>query len=183
MSSSDRANLSTEGPFGALAWIIRHFVPLVVDDPKTFWGSMLACMPLAKYMSVTDLAFAVLILEHNMMKWRSLLQFELETGRHPTSKYCSQQSIGLLYTGGISGKEGKRRFRDLCSYFFYNFYADKCPQKERNAKKLQTALNSLARRENDAIKSGIRAFGASAAAPVMEVQDDILHRVFYYGYL
>lgn len=182
-ASCDRADLSKDGPIGTLAWIIRHFVPLVVDDPKKFWGSMLASMPLAKYMTITDLAFAVLVLEHNMMKWRSLLQYELETGQQPTREYCSQQSVGLLYSGGISGEDGKRRFRNLCTYFFYNFCADKCPQKDRNAKKLQATLNNLARKDSDSIKSSIRTFGSYATTPVVEVQEDVLHRVFYYCYL
>ena len=109
-------DLSKTGVIGVLAWIIRHFVPLVADDPKLFWGSMLARMPLKKYLSMTDLVFAILVLEHHMMKWRHLIHFQLETGRSPSEDF-TQQSGGLLYRDGIAGEAAKQRFEDLYVYF------------------------------------------------------------------
>lgn len=121
------ANLSQDKNFDALAWVIRHFVPLIVDDPQTFRRSMLQKMPINTYMTFSDLAFAVLVLEHHILKWRNLVQFKLETGRAPPEEYVRQQSGGLLYKNGISGEEAKRRFNALCHYFFSNFQPSKPP--------------------------------------------------------
>lgn len=164
------------GPVSTLAWVIRHFVPLVVDDPPKFWGSMLAGMPLFNYMTVADIAFAFLILEQYMMKWRALIHFELETGR-PSTDSSIQQTPGLLYNGGISGQAAKGRYQNLCSYFFANLAS---PQKDRNLKKLQAVVNNLARKDSESIKTRIRTFsGTALSTPVLEqIQEDILHRVF-----
>lgn len=169
---------------GILAWVVRYFVPLVVDDPKLFWGSMLARMPLVQYMSTSDLAFAMVVLEHNMMKWRRLIHYQLETGRLPCNDYC-KQADGLMYKNGIAGEECKRRFDNLCLYFFSNFCTDKCSDKDRNVRKLQAALDDMAKAGSDSIKSDIqRCTSRAVCGPqAQQIQDDIIHRVFYYSYL
>ena len=71
----------------ALAWVVRHFVPMIAERPKHFWESLLSGKPLSQYMTTSDLAFAVLVLEHHMMQWRHLIQFQLETGEPPSDEY------------------------------------------------------------------------------------------------
>lgn len=143
---------------------------------------MLAGIPIVKYMSISDIALAFLVLEHHMMKWRSLLQFELETGCPPSQEFCRQQSFtGLLYQNGISGEDAKKRFENLCRCFFTNFYTDKCPKRGRNVRKLQALLNEQARNDCNLIKAKINSLGGASTSPSpLQVQEDIIHRVFYY---
>lgn len=157
-------------------------MPLVADDPKLFWGSMLARMPLKKYLSMTDLVFAILVLEHHMMKWRHLIHFQLETGRSPSEDF-TQQSGGLLYRDGIAGEAAKQRFEDLYVYFFSNFCAAKHPD---NVRRLQAALDDMARNGSVSLKADIKNCGAGGAAvgpQSQQIQDDVLHRVFNYVFL
>jgi len=175
-SSTDQLYKKDGGPVGALAWVIRHFVPLVVDEPGRFFGSMLATKPLFDYMTVSDLAFAFLVLEHYMMKWRAMIHFELETGRPPSKDY-SKQLPGLLYNGGISGREAKRRFGELCSYLY------SCVEKnDRFLKKLQAAVDALARKDSNLIKARAGYF-SSLVPSTADVEEYVLHRVFQCLYL
>jgi hypothetical protein len=122
------ANLSQDKTFDALAWVIRHFVPLIVDDPQTFDRSMLQKMPINTYMTFNDLASAVLVLEHHILKWRNLVQFKLEIGWAPPEEYTRQKSGGWLYKNRISGEDVIWRFNALlCHYFFSNFQPSKSP--------------------------------------------------------
>lgn len=154
----------------------------MVDDRKAFWESLLAATPLVKFMTTNDLAFAVVILEQHMMMWRHLVNYELETG-HPPSEVERKKAGGLLYNNGISGKEARKRFDDLCVYLFANFCSEKCPQRDQNVARLQELVNKLARNDTAAIRGSISKNGNSLGHSVQQLQDEVLHRVFYYIHL
>jgi hypothetical protein len=166
-----------------LSWVICHFVALVVDEPKVFWQSMLAQKPLGDYMTNSDLAFAFVVLEHYMMNWRRVILFQLETGQLPSATYC-KQSCGFLYKHGIAGEAAKKRFEDLCLYFFSNFSTDASSPKRQNTVSLQASVNQTAKMEFSWIKSAINSSPSLVSTPqVKQLQDDVAHRVFYYLYL
>ena len=171
------ADLNRDATIAALAWVVRHFVPMVVGDRKKFCESMLANTPLVQCMSTGDLAFAILVLEHHMMKWRRLIHFRLETGESP-SEEARRQTGGLLHSGGIDGKDAKSRFGSLCVYFNAHFRDG-----ERTVTRLQTAVNALVRKEANHIRIDIRNCGTVVDRTIMEIQNDILHRVFCYTHL
>lgn len=180
---SDHADLSKDATMATLSWVICHFVPLVVDDPRTFWQSMLAQKPLEEYMTNSDLAFAFVVLEHYMMNWRRLILFQWETGQFPSAIY-SKQSSGFLYKHGIAGEAAKKRFGDLCLYFFSSFSTTACPTKKQNTVRLQNSLNRATKMEFAWIKSAMDCFPSlESSDKVNQLQDDIAHRVFYYLYL
>lgn len=175
------ANLSLDGTMGTLAWIIRHFVPLIVEQPKFFWESLLSGRPLNQYMTTTDLAFTILVLEHHMMQWHRLVLFQLETGKIPSAQ-CIDHTDGLLYKGGIAGREAKQRFDNLNVYLYRNFCTNDCPQRQSNLSRLQRKVAELVRKDSDIIKRVVRNHGASSPPPatLKAIQEDILHCVFYY---
>lgn len=178
--SLDAADLSLDGTMASLAWVIRHFVPLVVEQPKVFWESLLAGRPLNVYMTTSDLAFTILVLEHNMVQWHRLVLFQLETGGPPTAEYI-QDVGGLLYKDGIAGREAKQRYDDLNVYFYRNFCTPACPKNERNLGRLQNQIAELVKVDSEAIKKRVKNCGPPTA-PIKPIQDDILHRVFTYVY-
>lgn len=176
--------LGNEKTMRILASIIRYFVPFVAENNNKFWRSMLNCFPLDTYMTPSDLAFAVLVLEHHIMKWRHLLHYKLETGRTPSEEYSSR-SLGLLYSGGIAGEEAKRRYNALSVFFFNNFYSPARPGSTQNMSRLQSMVDHAAKIEVASIEKQITQTAADVelANSVGRIQNDILHRVFYYLYV
>lgn len=164
-----------------LVWVIRNFTALINDDPPSFWESMLSRRPMAEYMTASDLAFSVLILEHHMVHWRQLLHFRRETGKSPTKEQFLH-SEGLLHWGGIAGELAKKRYDDLCLYFFTNFRSDRSLQGKNNVKKLQAKLDEAATNQSSSLKERIRAYSCeNIKPPLVDVENEILHRVFYYS--
>ena len=173
------ADLSKDATLDTLSWIICHYVPLVADEPRVFWQSMLAEKPLDQYMTNSDLAFAVIVLEHYMMNWRRLIHYKWETGHFPPSAYCKQTS-GFLYKNGIGGEDAKKRYETLCLYFFSSFSNTTCPTKQQNLARLQSKLNRAAKVDFSNIKIAMNGSASLvSAAHVKQLQDDIAHRVFY----
>ena len=182
LSVEEAADLRVIGPIRVLAWVVRYFVAHVSQRPKSFWESMLADRPLPEYMTHSDLALAVLVLEHSLMKWRHLIQVEQETGKQPSDEYC-KNARGLLYDDGIAGEEAKRRFDALSIYFYLNFYADSA-EATRSMSSLQNILGIAVRKDEALIQSNIDSSDDGIPESVLrEVKDDILHRVFYYVFL
>ena len=170
-----------EGGIAALAWVIRHFVGLVVERPKTFWHSMHLNRGVEDYITTSDLAFTVLLLEHHLVEWRSQIQHTRETGKEATFLAKGRH---LLYKDGISGEEAKARFHKLTIYFHVNFYnRSSCPQQRVQKKMncLQDHLKLLVAADSDSVKMNIDNHGQLIGkTPMKDLQDDILHRVFYY---
>ena len=166
-----------------MVWLVRHFVPLVVDNSKEAWEAMMKNTPIEEYVTPSDLAFVVLVLEHHIMKWRQLALFKLETGKL-MSEDASRDVPGLLYPDGIAGKDEKRRFDALSLCFHMNFCrSPTCPGQVDNMSRLQAIVDKVAK--DDAVVLGEHANGWKGTAAlklpsVSEVQNDVLHRVFYY---
>jgi len=186
-SAGDTANLSNDGAIGALAWVVCNFVAYVVEDPKLFWEATLdESSQLAKCMRPSDVAFAVLVLEHHMIKWRHLIRYGLETGQLPSKEY-TKEAPGLLYDQGIAGPVAKKRFDGLVLYFVSNFFARSSTDTAGNMRRLGDMVRGIAKPRSAWIKQKIRRCSAdNKAVPVYsndligDVEDDVLHRVFYY---
>jgi len=186
-SAGDTANLSNDGAIGALAWVVCNFVAYVVEDPRLLWEATLdESTPLAKCMCPSDIAFAVLVLEHHMIKWRHLIRFGLETGQLPSKDY-TQEAPGLLYDQGIAGPVARKRFDGLVLYFVSNFFARSSPDTAGNMRRLGDMVRGMAKPRSAWIKEKIRRCTADYKAipihkndPIEDVEDDVLHRVFYY---
>lgn len=113
------------------------------------------------------------------MKWRHLVQFQLEMGSSEASPGHSKSAMGLLYDGGIAGESAKRRFDELNMYFFVNFYSASCPEKDQNMAALQRLVEERATSFGSGKSEEIET--AVARQPSMDdIQNDILHRVFYH---
>lgn len=179
-------DLSKKEPLVLVSWVIRYFVPLVCDNPAACWTSMMECKFLDKYLSSSDLAFAFLVLEHHMMKWRYLVEHQQETGNPPSAVYENRATQGLLYDDGITGEDAKRRFDELNVYFYDNFYSeaeDKKQSKVLQLGQLQTLVNKASTRDKSNIEKSIACCDENlnrAAFECEETKEDILHRVFYY---
>jgi hypothetical protein len=85
---------------------------------------------------------------------------------------------------GIAGEAAKKRFEDLCLYFFSNFSTDASSPKRQNTARLQASVNQTAKMEFSWIKSAINSSWSLVSNPqVKQLQDDVDHHVFYYLYL
>ena len=176
-------DLSAPNTQRLLAWLVRHFVPLVVEDSKEAWLAMMANTPIEEYVTPSDLAFVVLVLEHHIMKWRQLALFKLETGKL-MSEEASRGVPGLLYPDGIAGKDAKRRFDALSLYFYMNFYrSPACPGQVDNMSRLQDLVNKMAKDDAVTLTDHVNGWNGTEALKVpslTDIQNDVLHRVFYY---
>jgi hypothetical protein len=110
--TEEAGDITDEATMDVLARIVCHFVAFLSSDSCAFFESMENGVLIPRYVCHSDLAFAVLVLEQHIMKWRHLIHWELETGRPVPAEY-SREAKGLLYNDGIAGEEGKRRFDDL----------------------------------------------------------------------
>lgn len=167
-----------------LASVVRHFLPLVVENKKLFWTSLKDNAPLAKYVTASDLAFTVLVLEHHIAKWRHIVQMQKETGWPPSQEYSRKADELLLYPDGIAGEEAKRRFDVLTEYFHTYFF---CPKKgPRNIGVVESSVNTHVKSYPDNIQQEIDACLAVDQEMVNacheEIQEEVFHRVFYYMY-
>lgn len=141
---------------------------------------MLAGKPLQSYMTISDLAFAVLVLEQHMMQWRQMILLRLETGQLPL-KAQRKEPMGLLYKSGVAGKEGKERFRSLVACFSKAF-AGGGPKSAGNLGRLQDQVDKMAMAEAARIKAEMKGSleaDKEALKSSRSVQDEILHQVFY----
>ena len=118
----EKADLANPATTAIVAWVVHHFAPIVSENPKEAWTKMMQKVPLKLYMTTSDLAFAMLVLEHHLIWWRKLIQFKLESGRRSMCEDLARTIGGLLYHEGIAGEEAKRRFDSLNVYFFLKFY-------------------------------------------------------------
>lgn len=181
LSLGNGANLSDPTILSVLANVVRHFVPMVTDDGKSFLSSMLQCSPLETYMTASDLAFAILILEHHLMSWRLAFQRKLEDGLEP-KEHARKESMGLVYQGGIAGRQAKERFNALQLYVCENFYSKNSPD---TMNRLQVLLNRAAREDPEAIRQDVEKFNKHAQlfGNILTIGNDVLHRIFYYMYV
>ena len=107
------------------------------------WQSMLANKPIEQYMTNSDLAFTIIIVEHYMMNWRRLIHYKWETGHLPPSAYC-KQACGFLYKHGIDGEVAKKDTKASASTSSPIFQKQTVLQKERtlHASKVESTLQS-----------------------------------------
>ncbi len=176
----DDRDVSDEANIAVLAWVVRYFVPYIAEDTPKFCRCMTEGTPFANYVTPSDIAFAVLTLEHHMMKWRHPMQVELETGKTVPPDY-SKEANGLLYSNGILGQEAKQRFQDLNVHFFTHFYKRDTHCLQHNVNTLQRFLDALSEGETMDVELQISE-EKLGGIPMERIQDDILHRVFYYLY-
>lgn len=178
--SADKENVQfCDDTLSTLAWVICHFVGLVVERPRTFWHSMHVGRKLEDYVTASDLAFAVLLLEQHMLEWRNHILYQQETGRREPDK--SLMGCGLLYKGGVAGKEAKARFQKLNLCFHANFYSRSCPHRLQNMAGLNDRVKHMVAADSKRVELLIDNHEPFIGKNLMkEIQDDILHRVFYY---
>lgn len=170
-----------EDPMITLAWVILWFVPFVIGDKENFWGCLLANVPIERYISPSDVAFAVLVLEVHLMEWRYVVNYRLDTREDDPCYNDSKKGPGLLYEHGIAGRDAKQRFECLTTYFFRNFFNPSLPEAELNLKTLNQLIAHLFM--GDAMQryiDGQREMGNVSPFNTEELSDEILHRVFYY---
>lgn len=175
------AVLSDKKTQTVLAWLIRHFIPHLKDDPAQAWQSMLSNASLVDYATPSDLAFVTLVLEQHVMQWRELVLFELNTGKKAPQER-TQSTDGLLYKAGLASKPAKNRFDALSAYFYTNFYRPSCPEQKANLAGVQAMLDRVVRHDTNHIHNELSNNGGSPTPllhPISQVQNDILHRVFF----
>lgn len=165
--------------FDVLAWVVCHFVGFVVDRPKNFWLSMQNSREMKDYITTSDLAFAVLLLEHHVMEWRSQILWNRETGGRKNNPF--RRGSHLFYKGGIAGEEAKARFHGLNVYFHANFFDASFPKTKENLSRLRDRVKELVdARSVNVEASMVLQEGLVRKTSMKDLQGDVLHRVFYY---
>jgi hypothetical protein len=179
-SFGNGADLSNSRTLSVLAGVVRHFVFLVTKNGKNFLTSMLQCSPLHTYMTASDLAFAILVLEHHVMNWRLAFQSKLEDGLEAEG-LCCNETTGIVYEGGIAGRQAKEGFDALQLYAFENFYSKAYPECAIRMNSIQALLDRTAQEDPDAICEDVEKFEKHAQLNnnMTTIRDDVLHRVFY----
>lgn len=159
-----------------LAWIVRVFVPHVAEIGGCPWECLRKQRPIPDYVTSSDIAFTVLVLEQHVVKWKKLAAHCREHG-HDMGEELSRNVSGLLYPGGIAGAEAKRRFCSLHKYFQTLFFSPNCSKAQRNMANLQQEVNRLAPPE-EASFNQVKQKHTQAV-----IENDVLHRVFYYMHM
>lgn len=140
---------------------------------------MFSDKPPNKYVTHSDWAFVFVVFEHHIMKWRHLVQVELETGKPPSKEYA-KTAPGLFYEGGMAGEAAKRRF-DILSGFFYTNYYSKTSRAKGNMLALTNHLQQILKFHGEEfIRNNLV---PQKTCSFHETQDDIVHRVFYAMYV
>jgi hypothetical protein len=178
------ANLNDPSVMTLLAWIVYYFIQNVaetIDCPST---ALFPHTPMKEWVTPSDLAFVVFILEHHVTKWRHLAAYRVQTGAFMSDEQ-SRSIKGLKYTGGIAGEDGKRRFDNLLVYFFTHFYGCGGEQATTNMEVLQEAVTRLVETKKKmetqmVVRSLSKEDVQSKEEVVNEVDRDVMHRVFYY---
>ena len=143
---------------------------------------MMTKTPIRNYVTPSDLAFGVLVLEHHLSKWRQQVQYKLETGGRRLSGEAARNLNGLVYHGGIAGEDAKRRFDSLAVYFFLNYYSGIGSDDELNMSRLQKVLDAGIDFDINILEAQIQDYDYQKNdLPGMdEIKKDIIHCVFYY---
>ena len=178
----EKANLHSTTTITVLAWMVRHFAPIVSEAPQEAWTKMMQKVPLKQYVTTSDLAFAVLVLEHHLVRWRKLVQFKLESGGRSMCEDLARTIGGLLYHEGIAGEEAKRRFDSLNVYFFLKFYNEADEESRLNMTRLQHIVDKGVDFDFEALDRKVKDASQVDVFPVDmdDIQKDIRHRIFYY---
>jgi hypothetical protein len=185
-----RTDLTATNKINALASITRYFVPLLSNNPKKVQESMMAGASFDKWMTASDLALAILILEHHMLNWRTCILCQQEA-RSPASSSClaaaSPSAVGApcqcteadhdqghYYKDGISGEQAKIRFESMS----VNFYRHLTSSRDSTAARLHGTIRDMVKADPPTFT--MQASLEQTKPPVREAQDCVLHRVFFY---
>jgi len=179
---TDSCNLKDEKTLKILATIVRYYVPFLCDynNSKVFSNKLSKCTPLESFVTSSDLAFAVVLLEHHVMNWRHLIHYKQETGEDPP-KDSMASSFGLFYEGGIAGESAKRRFNRLNVFFFMQFFSPVGENSSLNMSRLQTLVNKMVKYNTDDLDRLPSL--TELPHPLTDIKSDIVHSVFFYLYV
>ena len=86
-----------------------------------------------------------------------------------------------MHKGGIAGEEAKARFHGLNVYFHVHFYDRSSPHRQNNMSRLHHRVKQFVSADSESIKRNITNHEQFIGkTPVKDIQDDSIHRVFYY---
>ena len=180
------ANLNDPSVMTLLAWIVYYFIQNVAETIESPSAALFTHRPMNEWVTPSDLAFVVFVLEHHVTKWKQLALYRVETGAFMSDEQ-SRSVKGLKYKGGIAGEDGKRRFDNLLVYFFTHFYGCGGEQATTNMEVLQEAVNRLVDvvetkkiKRQMVVRSLSKEDVQSKDLVVNAVDRDVMHRVFYY---
>lgn len=148
------ATLADGAGLELITWLVYHFSPAVVMHDRLKpamkeWGTV----SLGSWLTIDDLAFIVLTLEHSINKWiglHALLQKKKqaaeEQGQDPDAvDELSKEEVKIVPGNkfrpgsGVSGLEGQARFKALKLYFHKNYYSGSA-EARKNEEALKNSL-------------------------------------------
>lgn len=181
---ADAANLRHSDTIHTLAWIIRHIVPHVSVKPGAVLSSIHQKVSISQYVTNSDLAFSVLLLEHYISHWRLRLHVKLETaGESPSLHEPTDAAFGgLVYPDGIAGMQAKNRYCSLCEYFFFNLFGNVREDAANNMRRLQHILDTGAAFDDELLEAEeSENFRNPPCRGSKEMTHEIYHRAFYWS--
>lgn len=184
---TDSCDLGAKGKsLQILAIMIRFYVPYLSCNTKKAAEMLLKCSPIDSFVTSSDLAFAVLVMEHYIMNWRHQMHYKQETGCDPAKDYV-HKSLGLYYDGGIAGEAAKRRFNELNVYLFMEFFSPVGENTSLNMGRLQTLVDRMVKYASHDIRDmqaiPVRDLVSQPQPSLDDIKRDIVHSVFFYLYL
>ena len=175
------ADLSKKEPIVVLGWVVSKLVPVLMDDPTKGYRNIIAKKPIGDYVTPSDIAFVVLALEHSIVQWNKMVDFQLETGGRTMSDEFVRVLDGLVYQDGIAGQAAKRRFDSLRIYFYLNFFSG-INDSKANMGRLQSVVDMGADFELEQLKKMVKEHDKNRRELPSEdkVVSDVAHRIFYW---
>lgn len=179
------ADLDNAAPIQTLAWVLRFITPYVSIKPGAMLSNLQQKVPLERYVTVSDLAFSVVLMEHYSCTWKAEAHFNLESGadgQNNGKKATFGQDGQLFYEGGLAGEQAKRRYASLCKYFYLNFFSDVREEAPYNLDRLQYVVDRGTEFEPERLDAETQeAFQNPPTSAHREMVSEITHRVYSMG--
>ena len=180
------ADLCKASCIKTIAWVLQYVVPHVTVRPKKVLAQLWDNAAIESYVTVSDLAFAFVVLEHGLRTWRAEAHYRLESGGTTPLVPFAKPVVDGLYRDGIAGKQAKERYHALCQFFFRNFFSNAHGvEVSRNMDRLQYILNQGVCSDDKHFQDEID--GASphneewGQFSGIDLGQEIVHQMFYYN--
>ena len=127
-----------------LASVIVNYCPLVAG-PRSH-SKLFGRKAFKEWMTVTDLAFTVMVLETYVNKWNRIALNDATSGKKIDG---SKKVGGVRRFGGIEGTEARERYDSLVLYFQSKLYNAKSAEARANVDSLQAEVDRLVKEKEN----------------------------------
>lgn len=129
--------------------IITEHGPMVVGNGA--YSKLFGRKSIRDWLTVTDLALAVVVLETHCNQWKRLARDEARTGSRMESEEAIGKVKGVRFPGGLNGKAARERYEGLVLYFQAKLYDLKSSEARATMASVQEEVNRRVRKQEQAL--------------------------------